>query len=144
MSPDKNNYITGSVDKSCKLWDLRENSPKQTFFGHTADVNSVAVNDCILFSLMKQLILMLSFGFSIILVVKHLPLLPKIKVLGYSIFVQINRLPVTLHQIPTLALQLAVYCNIFPYLIILLLLIINSLNLFCSNVLQWSIHFLWF
>lgn len=44
LSPDGNHYVTGSVDRTCKLWDVREtNSPKQTFFGHEADVNSVCV-----------------------------------------------------------------------------------------------------
>lgn len=45
MAPDGQTYITGSVDKSCKLWDVREQKPRQTFFGHTADVNSVCVSD---------------------------------------------------------------------------------------------------
>lgn len=43
LSPDGNTYVTGSVDKTCKLWDLREERAKQTFFGHDADVNSVCV-----------------------------------------------------------------------------------------------------
>lgn len=41
MSPDGNQYITGSVDRTCKLWDIREQTPRQQFFGHEADVNSV-------------------------------------------------------------------------------------------------------
>ena len=44
LSPDIKTYVTGSVDKSCRLWDLREETPKQTFFGHSADVNSVYVS----------------------------------------------------------------------------------------------------
>lgn len=44
LSPDGNTYITGSVDRTCKLWDLREENAKQTFFGHEADVNSVCVS----------------------------------------------------------------------------------------------------
>lgn len=44
LSPDGNTYVTGSVDKTCKLWDLREEKAKQTFFGHDADVNSVCVS----------------------------------------------------------------------------------------------------
>ena len=36
-------YVTGSVDKTCKLWDIRDEKAKQTFFGHDADVNSVCV-----------------------------------------------------------------------------------------------------
>lgn len=44
LAPDGNTYVTGSVDKTCKLWDLREEKAKQTFFGHEADVNSVCVS----------------------------------------------------------------------------------------------------
>lgn len=44
LSPDKNTFITGSVDRTCKLWDLRDNTCKQIFFGHQADVNSVCVS----------------------------------------------------------------------------------------------------
>lgn len=45
LSPDKNTYVTGSVDRTAKLWDVREKTPKQTFFGHAADVNSVCVSE---------------------------------------------------------------------------------------------------
>ncbi|KOB73185.1 Guanine nucleotide-binding protein beta 2 [Operophtera brumata] len=41
LSPDMKTYVTGSVDKTCKLWDVRDEKAKQTFFGHEADVNSV-------------------------------------------------------------------------------------------------------
>ncbi|XP_014211686.1 guanine nucleotide-binding protein subunit beta-2 [Copidosoma floridanum] len=44
LAPDNNTFLTGSVDRTCKLWDVREiNNEKanQTFFGHEADVNSV-------------------------------------------------------------------------------------------------------
>ena len=44
LAPDGNTYITGSVDRTCKLWDMREEKAKQTFFGHEADVNSVCVS----------------------------------------------------------------------------------------------------
>lgn len=44
LSPDGNSFVTGSVDKTCRLWDVREEKPKQTFFGHEADVNSVCVS----------------------------------------------------------------------------------------------------
>lgn len=45
LSTDGNTYVTGSVDKTCKLWDLRDmKGAKQTFFGHEADVNSVCVS----------------------------------------------------------------------------------------------------
>lgn len=45
-----NSYITGSVDRTCKLWDVREETAHQTFFGHQADVNSVCVSFFILFN----------------------------------------------------------------------------------------------
>ena len=48
LSPDNNQYVTGSVDKTCKLWDARDTKPKQQFFGHEADVNSVCVRYYIL------------------------------------------------------------------------------------------------
>lgn len=44
LAPDGNTYLTGSVDKTCKLWDVRETSPRQVFVGHSADVNSVCVS----------------------------------------------------------------------------------------------------
>lgn len=44
LGPDGNTYVTGSVDRTCKLWDLREEIAKQTFYGHEADVNSVCVS----------------------------------------------------------------------------------------------------
>jgi len=40
---DENIFITGSVDQTAKLWDLREKAACQTFWGHSADVNSVFV-----------------------------------------------------------------------------------------------------
>lgn len=45
LSPDMNTYITGSVDKTAKLWDVREDVHKQMFFGHEMDVNSVCVSE---------------------------------------------------------------------------------------------------
>lgn len=39
MAPDGNQFVTGSVDRTCKLWDVREIKQVQTFFGHQADVN---------------------------------------------------------------------------------------------------------
>lgn len=44
LSPDMNTYLTGSVDKTAKLWDVREEKHKQMFFGHDMDVNSVCVS----------------------------------------------------------------------------------------------------
>lgn len=44
LSPDNNTYVTGSVDQSCKLWDVRSPDCKQIFYGHSADVNSVCVS----------------------------------------------------------------------------------------------------
>ncbi|CAH0382410.1 unnamed protein product [Bemisia tabaci] len=41
LSPDNSYFVTGSVDRTCKLWDFKEMECKQTFFGHEADVNSV-------------------------------------------------------------------------------------------------------
>jgi len=41
---DENLLITGSVDKTAKLWDLRLPAAQQTFYGHTADVNAVFVS----------------------------------------------------------------------------------------------------
>ena len=35
--------VTGSVDRTTKVWDLRTFKCTQTFFGHAADVNSVHV-----------------------------------------------------------------------------------------------------
>lgn len=39
ISPDNNQFVTGSVDRTCKIWDVRDLSQKQTFFGHNGDVN---------------------------------------------------------------------------------------------------------
>ena len=39
LSPDGNQFVTGSVDRTCKLWDVRDCKQIQTFFGHTSDVN---------------------------------------------------------------------------------------------------------
>jgi guanine nucleotide-binding protein subunit beta, other len=45
LHPEGNMYLTGSVDRTIKLWDLREETPKQQFVGHEADVNSVCVSN---------------------------------------------------------------------------------------------------
>ncbi|XP_025190647.1 guanine nucleotide-binding protein subunit beta-2 isoform X1 [Melanaphis sacchari] len=45
LSSDQNIFVTGSVDKTCKLWDRRELKCKQVFFGHEADVNSVCFHN---------------------------------------------------------------------------------------------------
>lgn len=50
LAPDQVTFVTGSVDKTCKLWDLRELKCKQMFFGHEADVNSVCVSLCFHYS----------------------------------------------------------------------------------------------
>lgn len=55
LSPDGNSFVTGSVDKTCRLWDIRDDKPKQTFFGHVSDVNSVCV--CIFHILCTYLLL---------------------------------------------------------------------------------------
>ena len=40
---DANIVLTGSVDRTAKLWDLRAKKCQQTFYGHEADVTSVFV-----------------------------------------------------------------------------------------------------
>ena len=37
---DTNVFVTGSVDRTCRLWDLRQDACQQVFWGHEADVNS--------------------------------------------------------------------------------------------------------
>lgn len=51
LGPEGSNmFVTGSVDKTCRLWDVRDlKQPKQTFFGHEADVNSVCVSNSLIF-----------------------------------------------------------------------------------------------
>lgn len=47
---DSNVFVTASMDKTCKLFDLRSNDLcRQTFEGHDADVNDVSVSDLIFF-----------------------------------------------------------------------------------------------
>ena len=41
---DKNMFVTGSVDRTARLWDLRKPGCIQTSWGHSADVNSVSVH----------------------------------------------------------------------------------------------------
>jgi len=42
LAPDQSCFLTGSVDRTIKLWDLRDPKEcKQTFWGHNSDVNSV-------------------------------------------------------------------------------------------------------
>lgn len=38
---DENVFVTASVDRTIRLWDLREKQCQQIFWGHGADVNSV-------------------------------------------------------------------------------------------------------
>lgn len=38
---EKDVFVTGSVDRTARLWDLRQPGCTQTFWGHGADVNSV-------------------------------------------------------------------------------------------------------
>jgi len=43
LAPDQSCFITGSVDRTIKLWDLRDPKDcKQTFWGHASDINAVA------------------------------------------------------------------------------------------------------
>ena len=42
LNPKDNKvFVTSSVDRTCRLWDLREDHCKQIFWGHTLDVNSI-------------------------------------------------------------------------------------------------------
>jgi len=41
---DANTFVTGSVDRTARVWDLRVPGCVQTFWGHGADVNSVSVH----------------------------------------------------------------------------------------------------
>jgi len=42
LSPDGASFLTGSVDRTVKLWDVRDpRDCRQTFWGHSGDVNSV-------------------------------------------------------------------------------------------------------
>ncbi len=41
---DPNTFVTGSLDHTAKLWDLRVKGACQTFWGHTGDINCVAVS----------------------------------------------------------------------------------------------------
>lgn len=43
LSPDMNTFISGACDSLAKLWDVREGACKQTFSGHTSDINAIAV-----------------------------------------------------------------------------------------------------
>ena len=41
-----NRFLTGSVDRTVRLWDLRTDQCQQTFWGHEADVTSLAFHPC--------------------------------------------------------------------------------------------------
>ena len=50
LNPDDSNvFVTGSVDRTCRLWDLRTEGCQQVFWGHEADVNSVSFHPSGLF-----------------------------------------------------------------------------------------------
>jgi guanine nucleotide-binding protein subunit beta len=43
LKPQDNQvFLTGSVDRTMRLWDLRSDKCQQTFWGHEADVNSLS------------------------------------------------------------------------------------------------------
>jgi guanine nucleotide-binding protein G(I)/G(S)/G(T) subunit beta-1 len=43
ISPENNNiFVSGSVDTTAKVWDIRNGKCVQTHIGHEADINSVA------------------------------------------------------------------------------------------------------
>ena len=42
LKPQDNKvFVTSSVDRTCRLWDLRQDACQQIFWGHTLDVNSI-------------------------------------------------------------------------------------------------------
>ena len=43
LSPDMNTFISGACDSQAKLWDVRDGGCKQTFIGHTSDINAIQV-----------------------------------------------------------------------------------------------------
>lgn len=44
LSSDMNVFVSGACDSQAKLWDIREGTCKQTFQGHTSDINAIAVS----------------------------------------------------------------------------------------------------
>ncbi len=47
LKPQDNQvFLTGSVDRTSRLWDLRTDKCQQTFWGHEADVNSIQFHPC--------------------------------------------------------------------------------------------------
>ena len=44
LSPDMNCFISGACDSLAKLWDVRDGQCKQTFSGHTSDINAIGVS----------------------------------------------------------------------------------------------------
>lgn len=48
---DENTFVTGSLDQTAKLWDLRVQGACQTFWGHSGDINCVSVRYAIDYSL---------------------------------------------------------------------------------------------
>lgn len=109
LASDGNRYVTGSVDKTCKLWDLREEAPKQTFFGHEADVNSVCVSINRIKRYWHKILKIYSFILSFIQMAKHLRHVPKIEQRVFSICDPISKLLSTLHQINGVDLHLVHY-----------------------------------
>lgn len=45
LSPEMNTFISGACDSLAKLWDVREGACKQTFSGHTSDINAISVSN---------------------------------------------------------------------------------------------------
>lgn len=90
LSPDMNTYITGSVDKTAKLWDVREQGHKQMFFGHEMDVSSVCVGYTLMFA--GDLICDLDYlYYSIIQMALDSPHVRKIKRHACTIYVLTNK-----------------------------------------------------
>ncbi|XP_016394558.1 guanine nucleotide-binding protein subunit beta-1-like [Sinocyclocheilus rhinocerous] len=42
LSPDMNSFVSGACDSLAKLWDIRDGQCKQTFQGHTSDINAIS------------------------------------------------------------------------------------------------------
>jgi WD40 repeat protein len=44
FAPNTTSFITGSADKTLKLWDYRRGSCEQTFLGHRDPIHAVAIS----------------------------------------------------------------------------------------------------
>lgn len=108
LSPDKQTFMTGSVDKTAKLWDIREGKPKQTFFGHSADVNCVCVR---ISPILLQITKKFQFNLVILIISSTIPVVRpllqhlRIKQLDCLTFDRINKSLIMFHRIQTAVLH---------------------------------------